>query len=281
MPSNPRTSPDWWTRRQCLALLAAPLAAQKAILPGSKAAVERGRKLIDDAIAALGGDAFLQMTDRVEAGRAYSFYNDRMTGLSRIRLYTRYTVTPDSLKELGQRERQSFGKDEDYAILFLENEGWDVTFRGARPLAQPLLERYRESLLHNIFYILRQRRNEKGLEIEYKGSEVVDNQPVETVEIADRENNVVTVYLHQSTKLPVRQKWTRRDPVTRRQSIEVTIFNKYRDAGGGIKWPFTILRERDGEKTFEMFAESVEVNKGLADNLFLLPASVKKLPPAR
>ena len=270
------------TRRQALGLLGGvPLAAQNAIMPGSRGALERGRKIVDEALAALGGEAFRNMTDRVEYGRAYSFYNQRLSGLSRLRLYTRYTATPDSLQELGQRERQSFGKDEDYSILFLENEGWDVTFRGARPLAQSLLDRYRESLLHNVFYILRQRLDEKGLEIEFKGSEVVDNQPVETVEIADRENNVVTVHFHQSTKLPVKQRWTRRDPVTRRQAPEVTIYNKYRDVGGGIKWPFTTLRERDGEKTFEMFAESVEVNRGLADNLFLLPGSVKKLPPAR
>lgn len=269
------------TRREALGLLGAPLGAQNAILPGSRGASERGRKIVNDAVAALGGDAFLRMTDRVESGRAYSFYNERLSGLSRIRLYTRYTTTPDSLQELGQRERQSFGKDEDYAILFLENEGWDVTFRGARPLAPALLARYRESLLHNVFYILRQRLNEKGLEIESKGTEVVDNQPVEAVEFVDRENNAVTVYFHQSTKLPVRQKWTRRDPATRRQSVEVTLFSKYREVGGGIQWPFTTLRERDGEKTFEMFAESVAVNRGLPDNLFLLPASVKKLPPAR
>jgi hypothetical protein len=39
----------------------------------------RGKKVIDDAIAALGGKKFLEMQDRVETGRAYSFYRDNLS----------------------------------------------------------------------------------------------------------------------------------------------------------------------------------------------------------
>ena len=47
-------------------------------------AEQRGRKVVDDAIAALGGDAFLHVQDRTETGRAYSFYNSQMSGLRRL-----------------------------------------------------------------------------------------------------------------------------------------------------------------------------------------------------
>ena len=50
----------------------------------------RGKKVIADAIAALGGDKFLEMQDRVETGRAYSFYRDNLSGLSIAKIYTRY-----------------------------------------------------------------------------------------------------------------------------------------------------------------------------------------------
>ena len=55
----------------------------------------KGKQVIADAIAALGGDKFLEMQDRVENGRAYSFYRDKLSGLSIAKIYTRYiTVNP-------------------------------------------------------------------------------------------------------------------------------------------------------------------------------------------
>jgi len=41
----------------------------------------KGKQVIADAIAALGGDKFLEMQDRVETGRAYSFYRAALAGL--------------------------------------------------------------------------------------------------------------------------------------------------------------------------------------------------------
>jgi hypothetical protein len=242
---------------------------------------QKARQVVDQAIAALGGDAFLKVQDRVEEGRAYSFYNDRLTGLSRTTIYTRYTTTPDSISEIGQRERQAFGKKEESAVLLAGDEAWDVTFRGARPLPKASHDRWRESTLNNVFYILMKRLDEKGFSYEWRGSDVVDNQPVNKVEFFDRDNRSVLVFFHSSTHLPVRQVWVRRDPAQHRQIEEITIFTKYRDVGGGVKWPFAIRRERDGEKVFEMFAESVRVNQDLTDNLFLLPGDIKRLPPAR
>jgi hypothetical protein len=238
----------------------------------------RAKRVIDDAIAALGGNKFLNMQDRIESGRAYSFYNDRLSGLSIARIYTRYiTVTPGkSGEELGQRERQAFGKDEDYHLLFREDGAWDVTYRGAKPLEKERIDRYVDTTLRNFFYILRQRMNEPGLTFESRGVEVIENLPVDAVEIFDSENRSVKVYFHQSTKLPVRQEWVWRDPKTRERSVEVTRFARYRDVGGGVQWPQHIQRERDGLKVYEIFSESVVINQGLTDNLFSLAEPGKK-----
>ena len=85
-----------------LFLLAADLAWCQ---PGA----ERARKVIDQAVAALGGPAFLQMQDRVETGRGYAFYRDNLSGLSRLKIYSRYLVRPEPPQSgfIGvRRERQ-------------------------------------------------------------------------------------------------------------------------------------------------------------------------------
>jgi hypothetical protein len=232
----------------------------------------RGKKIVDDALAALGGNTFLTMMDRTESGRAYSYYHDQISGLSVAKIYTRYlTVSPSkSGEELGQKEKEVFGKTEDTSLLFLEKEGWDISWRGSKQIEQERFDRYRESTLRNVLYIFRQRLQEPGMIFESLGSDVIENLPVEIVDITDSENRVVRVQFHQSTKLPVRQTYKRKNAVTKEQDEEVTLFARYLDAGG-VQWPHQIRRERSGDKTYEIFSESVKINKDVADNFFAVP----------
>lgn len=238
---------------------------------------ERGKRVIEEALAALGGDKFLAVKDRVEAGRAYSFYREQLTGLAVAKIYTKYLdgVPP---RQLAQRERQSFGKDEDHVIVFLADNAYQITYRGAKPLPSERFQRYVHSARRNIFYILRHRLNEPGMIFESQGATVWSNAPVEIVDITDAENNVVSVAFHRTTKLPVRQVSYRRDPETKERIEEVSIYSKYRNVGGGVQWPYSIMAERNGEKVFELYSESVMVNQNLKDELFSLPGGIKVLP---
>ena len=246
----------------------------------AETAQERGKRLMDDCLQALGGDRYLHMENRVESGRAYSFYRERLSGLSIATIYTRYdTGITDTVHDLAQHERQNFGKKEDYGVLFGAKEAWDITYRGARPIAADTYARYRDTTLHDVFYILRVRLHEPGMIFESKGADVLDNVPVEKVDIIDADNRVTTVYIHQTTKVPVRQVFFRRDPVTKERNEEVTYFTKFRDVDG-VKWPYTIERARNGEKIYQIFSDLVEVNsKRAVDSLFALPANIKMLKP--
>jgi hypothetical protein len=257
-----------------LPICTAPLFAQSAGLTASDV---RAHKVIDDAIAALGGDKFLNMEDRVEAGRAYSFYNDRLTGLSIAKIYTRYlNVAPGRTgQELAVRERQAFGKNEDTATVLREDAASTVNWRGPKELPADQFERYRDTTLRNILYILRIRLHEPGLLFESRGADVADHLPVEVVDITDSENRVVTVYFHQSTKLPMKQEFSWRDPKTRDRNDEVTRFARYRETNG-IQWPQEITRERNGEKIYQIFADSVAFNQNLTDDLFDTSAPASK-----
>lgn len=240
----------------------------------------RGKRVVNEAIAALGGDAFLNMADCTESGRAYSFYRERLAGLSITRIYTRYLTAPTipNPSELYERERQSFGKTEDSAVLFNEMGAWEITWRGARPLPPDIKARHFFTTITNVFYILKYRLKEPGIILQSKGADVWMNQPVEIVDITDSGNRTVTVYFHKSTKLPLRQYTVRRDAKTRNRFEEVALYSKYRDIGGGIQWPYTIERERDGEKIFQLYSDSVTANNHLTDELFTLPAGIKMLP---
>lgn len=237
----------------------------------------RGKQLIDQAVRALGGEKFLTMQDRIESGRAYSFYREQISGLSIAKIYTRYiTVAPNKTgEEVAQREREAFGKNEDSAVLFNEQGGWEVSWRGSKELPKDRLERYRDTTLRNVLYIFRERLKEPGMIFESRGAEVFENQPVDIVDITDSENRVVTVYLHQSTKLPIRQVYARQNREMKQRDEEVTLFSRYREING-IQWPMQMRRERNGEKVYEIYSESVSFNQNLTDDLFTPPTGNEK-----
>lgn len=256
----------------------APLLLAVAVSPciSAETNLEKGKRIVNEALAALGGDKFLSMRDRVESGRAYSFYRERLTGLSIAKIYTRYyDNAPGNLKV---RERQTFGKKEDVITLFDGTGGYQLTYRGAKPIEKDRYQRYVMSTRRNILYMLRERLKEPGLIMEFKSSEVFENAPVDIVDITDSEDQVVTVMFLKSTHLPIRQVFYHLDPELKERVEEVTRFTKYRDVGG-IQWPFNMLRERNGEKIFEIFSESVTINNDLEDSLFQLPNGMKMIEP--
>jgi len=255
-----------------IALGALPAAA-------AETAQQRGKRVVEEALKALGGGAYLAMQDRVESGRAYSFYREKLEGLSIAKIYTRY-VTPVPGKP-SVRERQAFGKDEYAGILFNEQGGWEITFRGVRLLDQKRIDNWRDGTIRNIFYILRQRLNEPGMDFYSRGSDLYENLPVEIVDITDADGLTVTVYFNQLTKLPVRQALKRRNLDYKDFDSEETLFAKYRNVGGGVMWPLSIRRQRNGEKLYEMYSDSVQINKNLKDDLFTLPAKLPVLPPSK
>ena len=209
------------------------------------------------------------MEDRVESGRAYSFYNDRPGPLMIAKIYTRYITVAENRTghDLAVRERQAWGKNEDAATIFREDGAAEINWRESKMVPEDQFERYRDTTLHNIFYIFRVRLHEAGLTFESRGADVVDHLPVDVVDVIDAENRVVTVYFHQSTKLPVKQKFTWRDPKTHDPTEEVTSYARYRE-NNGIQWPQEITRERNGERVYQIFAESVAFNQNLTDDLF-------------
>ncbi len=229
----------------------------------------KAKKVVDDAVAALGGDNFLAMRTRVTTGRAYRFYNEQLSGLDIATIYSEELDDPVP-NGVAIHERQVFGKKQDYSVLILGDQGWDITFRGARPLADETWERYVRTTENSVLYILRHRLKEPGLTFDYVGTDVQLNVEVVTIEISDAKGRVVRVVFDRITGLPVRQSFTYMDAPTKMRIDEAMDFSKYRESNG-VKWPLTIVRSRNGQKVYELFAEKLQVNEGVKPEKFALP----------
>jgi len=242
----------------------------------AETAKDRGKSLLDKTIEALGGDAFRNMRTRTETGRAYSFYHEKLSGLSIARMYTKY-IEPDGKSPIYELQRQVLGKKQEDAVIFTTNDAYDVTYRGAKPLTEEQIRQFRETTLHDVFYILRERLAEPGLEVEGSGADFVENQPAEMMDFFDSENRNVRVWVNSDTFLPVKQSFQRWDPIINDRREEVTLYSKYRALGRNLMWPYVIERERDTEKIFVLYSDHVSVDDPLPDSMFELPNGIKML----
>lgn len=238
--------------------------------------LDKGKPYVEQALAALGGDTFGHMQTRSEHGRVFSFFHDLISGLSIATVYTQY-LDQKPAHGVAVREREEFGKKKDWSVLLLPDQGWEITYRGARPVADETWNKYLQTTETSIFYFLRERFGEPGIDYDYIGTDVIDGAQVDVIDITDPQDRVIRVSFDHITHLPVRQIYKWIDPVTKYHNDEVTDYDKYRDTGNGVKWPFTIERQRNGYKTYEIFADHVEINQALPEKTFDLPPGAKVL----
>ena len=241
---------------------------------------EKAKQLFDKALVALGGQSFLNVRTLKKTGRAYSFYRHKLSGLAVMTLFDEFRELreSDDPDYLPVSRREVYTEKGDYYTLFRNGQGWEVTYLGARPLPEDTLQRYRISARRDIFYILRYRLDEPDMYFYYTGTEIVDNTPTHAIDITDGNNETVKVFLRMSDNLPVQQIYTRRDPKTRIPYEEKSIFSKYREVGW-VTLPWNIQKQRDGDKIFEFFGRTAEVNGKLKADTFDIGKKVQILPP--
>ncbi len=275
-----RHSPGLLSRRRLLVLLGVALAASAAGRAESRQ--ELGRRLLKECRDALGGERFLNVRDLVQTGRAYAFYRENIKGLAVITIYQNYgPIEKDAeLDWLPISRREVYTEKGDYYTLFERGQGWEVTYRGARPLARERMVRYRESVRRDIFHFLRYRLDEPRMYFYHRGVEIIDNVPTDAIDVTDSQGDSATYYLRQSDRLPVQQVYQRRDPKTKIISEERTMYSKYRDVSG-VTVPWNVRREEDGEKSFELFGRTAEVNPRVDPSLYRLDARLTVLPESR
>ena len=269
---------DMLTRREFTKVL--PGIAVAAPNLSAETRQEKGKRLIEQALEAIGGDSFLSIRNSVRSGRAYSFYNRQVRGLARITLYDRFDAAkldadPDWLPI---SRREVYTEKGDYYALFLNGKGYEITYRGAAPQPEDYMQKYRLAARRDIFFFMRYRMNEPGLYYYYTGTEIIDNTPCDAVDITDADGEAISVYLRQSDGLPLSQQYLRRDPKTRVPYEERSVFGRYREVGPNLL-PSVIRRERDGDQVFELFASSYEINTKIDPKIFSIQKGVDILPP--
>jgi hypothetical protein len=231
-------------------------APQEVLAPEQSAA--KAKELIQQAIQALGGQAYLGVRDTYCAGRVAQFASQgELSGYER---FYDYYLLPD-------KNRTEFSKKHNIILTFNGDHGWVLDKGGVEVASADSVDDFKEGLMRSHDHLFRFRLNEPGLSFRYTGTAIVDLKRVDLVEVSDRERRTIRVALDVTSRLPLRVVSTVRDRATRQRIEEVEYLSNYHSLQG-VQTPFQVSRERNGRMVYQVFFESCQYNTGQKEAFF-------------
>ena len=227
-------------------------------IPIDQESARKAKAILDQAIEALGGQAYLNAQDMTQEGRSYSFHHGEPNSLGT--LFWRFRKFPD-------KDRIELTKKRDVIEIYSGDKGYEITFRGVRNLEDKELDPYLRRRHFALDAVLRQWLNEPGVALFYEGQTVAAQKQTDQVTVMNAKNEAVTLYLDSSTHLPVKKSFTWRDPVDKQRNVEEEIFDNYRLAQN-VMTPYDTTRFFNGEMAAQFFLTSASFNQRLSDALF-------------
>jgi len=242
------------------AFFAAGAAAQtqnpELLLPEQSAA--KAKQLVQQAIQALGGDAYLNVRDVTCSGRASQFgHSGELTGYEE---FFDYTKLPD-------KERTEFSSKRNIIEVYNGDKGWILDRGGVQEAPEEALREREDNQKKDIDAILRTRIKEPGMIPRYAGPDVVDLKEADWVELVDSEGRTIRIAFDHATHLPLRKVVITRDPSTRLRMEEKEYYSNYHTIQG-LETPFQSAADRNGLKISQVFIKECQYNTGLSDSLF-------------
>ncbi|HVP51634.1 MAG TPA: hypothetical protein VMT05_05975 [Terriglobales bacterium] len=244
-------------------------------LPGQKSVqemvsedpgVKKARRLLDQMIQALGGQAFLNVQDMEQQGRAYGFYHGNPSGQGSV--FWRFWRWPD-------KERIELTKQRDVIYIYNGDQGWEITYKGTRAEDPEELKEYLRVREYSLNNVLRGWLQQPGTALFYEGIGLTQDKQVEKVTIINSRDQAVTIAIDQITHLPVKKSYFMRDPASREKDEEAEVYDNWRLVQG-IYTAHIIVAMHNGEVTRQRFLQSVTYNQGLPESKFT--ASVTYVP---
>ncbi len=226
------------------------------LMPEQSAA--KAKQLLQQAIDALGGNAYLNVHDVTCTGRLGSFdHSGELTGFGKF----------IDFAEPPSRERQENLPKRNIIEIYDGDKGWTLDRGGVSDAPKADLADFQETVQRDIDNILRHRIHEPDMVFRYAGRDIVDLRPADWVELVDGGNRTIRIAFSTASHLPVRKTVEARDPALRMTMEEIEYYSNYHPVGG-IQTAFQITREKNGTKVFQVFFDKCDYNTGLSDSLF-------------
>lgn len=210
---------------------------------------------LDQMIAALGGQNYLDADDIHTTGRFYAFTRGELSGSD---LFADFIKFPDM-------ERTEFGGPRFKTITINSGKQGKKVEGKKDPVEQTPgeVDEFQKGFKTGMDYVLRFVVQDPKTTIQNVGTEMVGFKRTDIIEMRDPQKNRIRFYIDRDSHLPVKMQVRRSDD----PKVHEEQYSNWHKSQG-INTPFFVTRYTDGVKTMEIRAETAVYNSGLADNLF-------------
>ena len=218
----------------------------------------KAHALLEQAIQALGGQAYLNVHDLEEQGRTYSFHHGQPT--SNGLLFWRFVEYPD-------KERIELTPERDVAYLYVGNKGWELTYKGPRPVETKDLDGYLRHRKFSLETVLHNWVNDPTVALFYDGNALAGNVAADQITLINSKDEAIDLFLDLDSHLPIKKSYKWRDPVDRQLNLEEEIYDNFRMVQG-VNTPYGFTRYFNGDMESERFVNAAHYDGQLDQAMF-------------
>ena len=268
-----------------LALPATAGWAQASAIPSAQSGADtpsddRSRKLLDQMLVALGGNAWLNRSTWVEHGQTAHFYKGQpdpfVVGFDDYRRASPYAervvpvVHSSALAILGMPGRDH----RDTATVWNEQGGWELTYKGKVAVPTEEEKEYQRVRSHSLEVVVKDWLKRPDVTVTYSGNTMVGRRLGETVTVSV-DGDSALLALDESSHLPLSLTFKSRNETYKDFDTETVEYDNYQ-AIDGIQTPMAVTRFKNGDMVSQRFLTKVEYKASLATELFDPDAPLKQ-----
>ena len=227
----------------------------------------QARAALDAMVKALGGDAWLNMKNQVREGHIAAFFHGNPD--PGTTLFWEYHAWPD-------HDRSEFTKHRDVVQFYLGREGWEVTYRGKKPLPQDQVDEYLRRRDHSVETAIKVWLKDPKTILIYEGQKLAERHLAEQVTLISSENESISIQIDVQTHLPLRRIFQWRDPVYKDKNTEIEEYDDYHIVDG-FPTPYNITRIKNDEMVRQIYIDKVSYNQNLAPDLWSVDVADRRI----
>ena len=227
---------------------------------------DKGRRLLDQMVEALGGQAWLNLKDYEEDGRIAGFSKGQPTG-SNVQFFEFYRLPVGERIEFARPRDIMPGSTRDVVQVWTADNGYEVTYKGKKPLETKLVEEYLRVRAHTIREVVTEWMKRPGVVVVSEGTSMVERRLADKFTVLSPDNDAVTIETDQNTHLPLRRSFEYRNAIFKDHDQDVLEFEDYH-MYQGLPTALSVTRYKDGDMVSQRFVTKVSYNAGIAPEKF-------------
>ena len=227
----------------------------------------KARAALDAMVQALGGQAWLNLKNMERQGHIAAFFQGNPDLGTEILF---------EFHEWPDHDRFEATKHRDVVEFFIGDKGWEVTYRGKKPLDKDIVDDYLRRRAHSIETAVKVWMKDPKTILIYEGQHMAERHLAEQVTLISPQNEAITILMDMQTHLPLQRSFQWRDPEYHDKNTDTEEYDDYHVVDG-LPTPLTVTRLKNGDTVRQYYITRVTFNQNLPADFWNPDAEARKI----